>query len=256
MSRFVLAFDTSTEQIALALGARDGDRVPILAAHDFAAPRAALGALLPAVRDLLASQNLGFSDLDGIVVGRGPGSFTGVRIGVATAKGLAHGAGLPLYGVCTLDAVAWALGDASGLLGVLGDAMRGEVYPALYRVAGGSVERLTPHRVAAPDVVAREWATLEERPLLAGNALAKYADVFADVGKVAPEPRWAVSGAGVLSAWAAALASGTAGGGDVGALLPIYTRLSDAEENERARGGAQTPATPDSGVAGPGAGEG
>ena len=68
------------------------------------------------------------------MVGRGPGSFTGVRIGISTAKGLAHGANVPLLGVSTLDACAWTAWKAGvrGKLGVLADAMRGEVYPALY----------------------------------------------------------------------------------------------------------------------------
>jgi len=252
MSRLVLAFDTATEQVALALGSRDGDRVTTLLGRDFPAPRAALGVLLPTVGELLANAGMTISALTEIVVGRGPGSFTGVRIGVATAKGLAHGAGLPLYGVSTLDALAWRFRDHDGLLGVVGDAMRGEVYPALYRIACGYVERLTPEAVAPPERIAQEWAALDEPLLIAGNGLVKYADRFGEVGRLAPPESWSVTGEGLLAAYAAHLVSGHAGSGDPGALLPIYTRLSDAEENERTR--AVGSDLPDSGVAGPGGG--
>jgi tRNA threonylcarbamoyl adenosine modification protein YeaZ len=195
-----------------------------------------------------------------VVVGRGPGSFTGVRIGVASAKGLAQGLGAPLAGVGTLDALAWqvaATGHA-GLVGVVGDAMRGEVYPALFRCGGGRAARLAPDRVAKPGDVADEWASgLGEPVLLCGNGLAKYEEIFsAALGGSAAftaEESWWPTGAGLFAALAGSDA-GVAGAleqGDAGSLLPIYTRLSDAEENERARAGV-TAVLPDSGVAGNG----
>lgn len=237
MSRYVLAFDTATEQVAIALGVIEGTSVNLAGACDLRAPRAALGRLLPSAYDLLAESGIGVRDLAAIVVGRGPGSFTGVRIGVATAKGLSHGSSVPLYGVSTLDAVAWNVRDYEGLLGVVGDAMRGEVYPALYRAGGGALTRLTPERVADPATIADEWAELGEPMIIAGNALTKYADVFHRAGQLAPESQWPVSGEGVLAAYVRAVADGTAGSGDPGVLLPVYTRLSDAEENERIRAG-------------------
>lgn len=263
MSRFVLAFDTATEQVAIGLGVIEGSSVRLVGACDVEAPRAALGRLLPLVRDLLDESGISVRDLAAIVVGRGPGSFTGVRIGVATAKGLSHGAGVPLYGVSTLDAVAWNLREHQGLLGVVGDAMRGEVYPALYRTAGGAVERLSAERVADPAIVAAEWAELGEPMTITGNALAKYADVFHHAGQIAPESFWPVSGAGVLAAYARAVAHGATGDGVPGSLLPIYTRLSDAEENERIRAGIALESSaggpdcglPDCGVVGPGSAE-
>lgn len=256
MSALVLAMDTATEEVALALGERSGDIIEIVADHDFAAPRAALGRLLPAAQELLARAGITPSEIAEVVVGRGPGSFTGVRIGVASAKGLAHGLGVPLHGVGTLDAIAWRLAHDDGLIGIVGDAMRGEVYPALFRASSGHVERLSDDTVMSPSAAAQMWAgSLDEPLLLAGNGLCKYKDVFlAALGSRvmnADCSMWVPTGAGLLAAYADARVRGVLGEGDPGAILPVYTRLSDAEESElRARGGSPQVA-PGSGVAGP-----
>ena len=219
------------------------------------APRAAMSRVLPMLDALLSGNGLMPADVAEVIVGRGPGSFTGVRIGVATAKGLAQGLGVGLVGVGTLDAIAWGFGEHEVLLGVLGDAMRGEVYPALFRCGHGHVERLGADRVAKPVDAAAEWAALDEPIVLAGNGLRKYADVFtAALGEecsMADEPLWRPGPQGLFDAYAALSAETRAAAlaGGPGALLPIYTRLSDAEENEAARA-AGDHSTPASGVAG------
>ena len=257
MSDLVLAFDTASEQVAIGLGSREGDAVELIASADFEASRQALSVLLPAVERLLARSGHQPGDLAEIVVGRGPGSFTGVRIGVATAKGVAHGLGVPLYGVGTLDAVAWRSSAHQGLLGVVGDAMRKEVYPALFRIAEGVAERLSPDAVAHPEGVAALWAELNEPVLVVGGGLNKYSELFdrPELGLVLGDPAlWSPSGAGLLDAYSACIAGGSRGDGSAGALLPVYTRLSDAEENERDRAGVKA-AMPISGVDGPAGGD-
>ncbi len=253
MSGLLLALDTATERIALALGRREGGRVEMIASGDFDAPRQALSMLVPAALAMLEREGLEPSRLEEIIVGRGPGSFTGVRIGVATAKGLAHGLGVPLHGVGTLDAVAWRSSAYEGLIGVLGDAMRKEVYPALFRASGGAVTRLEADSVASPADVAARWGALGEPVLVTGNGLAKYRELFdsPQTGlRIADPAVWAPTGAGLLAAFQAQVEAGSVDDGSPGGLLPIYTRLSDAEENERERAGS--PAMPDSGVEGPG----
>jgi len=297
-SGLVLAFDTATEVLAIGLGEcraaanqagrrSPGSRSPgsdqrILRSLCVEAPRRANAELLPRIAMLLAELGFEPAHISEVAVGLGPGSFTGVRIGVAAAKGLAQGLGVPLYGVGTLDAVAlrvWAAAAtapasasapavaataaavaavpatampaatlpplASGsVIGVLGDAMRHEVYPALFRVAedGRSLTRITGYRVADPLAVAREWAVLGEPILAAGNGLAKYAQEFAEslggLLTIAPHELWAPDGAALLAAFEDARADGTAGLGDPALVLPVYTRLSDAEEAEVARAGA------------------
>jgi N6-L-threonylcarbamoyladenine synthase/protein kinase Bud32 len=242
----VLALDTATEECAVGLGEWDGAAMTVLGETNLDVPRSALTHVVPAIDRLLKDCGARIDGVGAVVCGRGPGSFTGVRIGVATAKGIASGLAVPLYGVGTLDAIAGRFEEHDTLVGVLGDAMRKEVYPALFRCRGGRVKRLTTYEVTAPEVVAARWATEtgDERILLAGNGLAKYADIFTDAlgdrAQLTPRADWTPTGASLLlHAYAGASApSGAgpeAGDGDPGTLLPIYTRLSDAEEAERAK---------------------
>lgn len=266
--RYVLGIDTATEVTVVALGLWSDEHLRLLDADEIDAPRAAMSQVLVAATRLLERHRLPLVEIDEVAVGRGPGSFTGVRIGVATAKGLAQGLGMPLYGFGTLDGIAAGLGVDAGLIGVVGDAMRGEVYPAVFRVDGTSVSRLGDDRVAHPLEAADYLASFGEPMLLAGNGLRKHLEVIVDrLGPhalLADEDAWAPSGAGLMRAYATAQLDDAAGDGDPGALLPVYTRLSDAEEIERTRraprhpggssdGGRETRGDlPGSGVAGPG----
>lgn len=242
--RAVITIDTATEALALGVARIDGCDLAIIADMSELAPRQANSRALPALVDLLGLAGVSLDEVDAVVVGRGPGSFTGVRIGVSAAKGLAHGLGVPLYGVGTLDAIAWRSRAHDGLLGVVGDAMRGEVYPALFRCTGGRVERLTQDTVVDPGVAASTWAVSGEPILLAGNGLAKYADVFTaalgTAATLASRDLWWPSGEGLLLAYGGLDPADREARPSPGEVLPIYTRLSDAEENERARGGGSS----------------
>lgn len=236
----VLALDTASTQMVLALA--DFDEVDasaaMVASCQIDAPRQANQVLLTQAAQLLAGVGFEVSDIDAIVVGRGPGSFTGVRIGVATAKGLAYGLAAPLYGASTLDAVAWRAWGAGvrGRLGVVADAMRKEVYPVRYALDDAGVTRLEPDTVAKPAQVAQQWASEESFLMLTGDGLLKYAQLFEGAPfELAPQGLWLPDGQGLISAFAQTFATGTAGSGDAAALVPVYTRLSDAEENEQLR---------------------
>ena len=140
-----VAIDTATDMLVCAVAWTDeetGERA--IVARDHMCRRHANEELVNTLGEALAEAGLAMGDVDRFVAGRGPGSFTGVRIGISTAKGLALGANVPLYGVSTLDACAWTAWKAGerGLLGVLADAMRGEVYPALYRIDDAGITRL------------------------------------------------------------------------------------------------------------------
>ena len=277
----ILAFDTANEVVAVGVGmyteAPGGDpenptfgMVP-LACREIPAHRASNTILLNEVDATFAEAGVSKGDVAAVVCGRGPGSFTGVRICMATAKGAASALEVPLYGVSTLDAVAWRAW-AEGVRGrvlVAADAMRKEVYPALFEISDSEISRLTTDAVVKA-AIACEWVADQEAKLpervgdltILGDALVKYREIFEPLGAIADESLWAVSGAGLLLAAQAGLTAGdidlsadawhgesnaaaaraNAGAapvalrpGDPSVLLPVYTRLSDAEENERIR---------------------
>ncbi len=162
----ILALDTSTLHAALALARVDGE---ILVAPSDVGRRHASG-LIPAVRDLLAKANLTVLDLDLLAVGLGPGSYTGLRIGVAAAKTLAYVTGRPLVGLDSLEAVAQNASDDALKVSVVADAQRGDLYVADFsrERAGAPLLRSGPTRVEP----AETWRTrLESDSLVLGPAL-------------------------------------------------------------------------------------
>ncbi|WP_418253465.1 tRNA (adenosine(37)-N6)-threonylcarbamoyltransferase complex transferase subunit TsaD [Gordonibacter urolithinfaciens] len=245
--RYALAFDTANEVIAIGLGVLHAEslEVEVIASAEASAHRASNTQLLPRIDALLAEQGVARGELACIVVGRGPGSFTGVRIAMATAKGVASALGVGLVGVSSLDAVAWNAQAAGvrGPLAVVADAMRKEVYPVRYQLTDEDACRLGADRVVKAEAAAAELvAHATETPRLAvtGDALAKYADLFAPAGEALPSELWAPTGRGLLRALQAAWRAGEADPFDAARhnpafALPVYTRLSDAEENERIR---------------------
>ncbi len=145
---YVLAFDTANEVIAIGVGALDraSRTVDVVASVEIEAHRASNTQLLPRIDETLASYGVAREDIACVVVGRGPGSFTGVRIAMATAKGVASALEVPLIGVSSLDAVAWNAwaADVRGPLAVVADAMRKEVYPVRFDLSDAGIERLRP----------------------------------------------------------------------------------------------------------------
>lgn len=124
----LLAMDTSTLVCSVACGYADDVR----AEHHEPAPRAHLERLMPAVQDVARAAGVSLGELDGLVAGLGPGSYTGVRVAVSTARALAQALEIPIIGVCSLDALA-ADGRPGRLICAMSEAGRGRVYYRLYR---------------------------------------------------------------------------------------------------------------------------
>ena len=252
-SRIVLAMDTSTDVLCCAVARVVGEgaaaSVELLAEADHACRRRTNVELVICARELLAGLGLGMADVDAVLVGRGPGSFTGVRIGVATAKGIASALNVPLYGASALDACAWNawLHGVRGTLAVAADAMRGEVYPGIYLLNdAGCTRTFVAETVLKADACVAEWAARGDAAelTLTGDGLFKYRARFeaAGFGCFVDEALWHPSSEGLLRS-AVAAGAFEAQAGDPALVLPIYTRLSDAEENERQRLGLAAPAT-------------
>lgn len=145
MSRLVLAVDTATAAVTAAI-VRYGEHSHVLAQRVTVDARAHAERITPNVLAALADAALTMADLDAVVVGCGPGPFTGLRVGMATAAAYGHALGLPVYGVCSLDAIG---AQTSGETLVVTDARRREVYWARYR---DGVRTAGPGVNAAADV--------------------------------------------------------------------------------------------------------
>lgn len=157
---YVLAFDTANEVIAIGVGVlHEKARAIELVAHaEIEARRQSNTQLIPRIDALLAERGIARGDIACVCVGRGPGSFTGVRIAMATAKGIASALEVGLVGVSSLDAVAWGVWEfgTRGEVAVVADAMRKEVYPVRYLVDDAGAHRLEADRVVKADLAAEE----------------------------------------------------------------------------------------------------
>ena len=239
MKDFVLAFDTANEMISVGLGRLDRKTctIEIIASKETEAFRASNVKLLPEIDALLTGAKVLREDVSCVVCGRGPGSFTGVRICMASAKGIALGLEVPLFGVSTADAQAWQQWDAGvrGVVVVLGDAMRKEVYPVSYILRESGIERLNSDFVMkAAELPAWLDATIGDEVRITGDALKKYSKYCEEYGILVQEYCYP-TGKGLLLAAQAAWRMGAFDPdnvklGDPCVLLPVYTRLSDAEE--------------------------
>jgi tRNA threonylcarbamoyl adenosine modification protein YeaZ len=149
-----LAFDTSGSEGSVAVGRVSGEEVMILSHVDMAQAGEQAARLVPAIDEALGAAGIERTGLAGIVVGEGPGSFTGVRIAAATAKGLVHALELPLRAASSLAAAALAQ-EGSGVRYVLFDARSDRVYGACYGVGrAGLRELVPPHAGTVGEVLA------------------------------------------------------------------------------------------------------
>lgn len=192
--------------------------------------------LLPMTEGLLADCGLKAADLDLIAVAAGPGSFTGLRIGVATAKGLAWAAQLPCAGCSTLEAMAWNLAGFSGQICAAMDARRHQVYNARFRVDGERPHRLTEDRAIALAGLMEELRGTETPQLVVGDGAQLCYDALVAAGipaKLAPPNLRLQSAWGVARAALDLAKKGQTVPPEQ--LVPVYHRLSQAERERLAR---------------------
>ena len=224
----ILAFESSAKPASVAL-VRDGK---LLSLSTQCSALTHSRTLLPMAEDMLKNAELTLDDVDLLAVAHGPGSFTGIRIGVSAVKGLAWGAQKPCVGVSTLEAMAWHGLAAGGVVCPVMDARRQQVYNALFRIEDGRPVRLCPDRAISLEELAAELRALGESVLLVGDgsALTKaFLDAQALPCRAAPDNLlW-------QDAWGVAMAAQDKPpvGGE--ALLPVYLRLSQAERERQER---------------------
>jgi tRNA threonylcarbamoyladenosine biosynthesis protein TsaB len=225
----IVALDSSTLTLSLAVGL-PGEARPVAAER--LGPPAKMSELLPAgLMNLLARAGLTLDDVRGFAVGLGPGSFTGLRIGLATVKGLAYARRLGVAGGSSLAALALE-GPEGVPLGVIAVARRGELYLGRYRRTGDRLETLAPEEACAEAEVAR-WVASEPEARLLGPAVHVGRPALISAG--IPEAVL-LAMPDVPSAWAVARLAGVPAAFDLDALSalePHYVRASEAERNPK-----------------------
>ncbi len=224
----ILAFESTAKAASCAL-LRDGK---LVSQYTQCSGLTHSRTLLPMGEDMLKNAELKLADVDLLAVAHGPGSFTGVRIGVSMVKGLAWASDKPCVGVSTLEAMAWHGLAAGGLVCPVMDARRSQVYNALFRIVDGSPRRLTEDRPIALEKLAEELRAYNERVFLVGDGAELSFRALTEKGlpcSLAPE------NLRMQSAWGVAMAAMDKTPGTADELLPVYLRLSQAERERQER---------------------
>lgn len=215
----ILALDTSSECGSVAL-ARDGalaGEVRLSGALQHSET------LFRSIDFLLTTSATRVGDVDLFAVARGPGSYTGLRVGMAAAGGLAYAVGGETVGVSTLGALAWHVGVTQQPIAAVMDARRGEVYIALFRRSEAGLETVTPPRIERPEVVLDSLA--QEQVVFTGPGVKHFGS------RIHERESWAVVEAGP---WLASGIAEMVGRGHAEPFTPVYLRPP----------GTQTPASP------------
>jgi tRNA threonylcarbamoyladenosine biosynthesis protein TsaB len=222
-----LGIDTSTPQVGSAIGGHEG----VIASVSSAKGKRHAETLVPAIDFLCRQAHVELDEIGAIAVDLGPGLFTGLRVGVATAKAMASALRIPVVGVSSLDLLAFPLRWTNRRILSIVDARRGEVFYASYRQVPGGVQRLTEPQVGSPEQLCNEIQATGEDCLAVGDGARRYADELvdlikveiADAGLAYPSPSSLVQLAHAravreefVNAWE---------------VQPIYLRKADAEIN-------------------------
>ena len=226
----LLAFESSAKAASTAL-LSDG---ALLAEYTQNSGQTHSRTLMEMAKDMLVNCGLTPQDIDTVAVAAGPGSFTGVRIGMACAKGFAWGRQLPLYGVSTLEAMVRGAAYADGLWCACMDARKQQIYNAVFAMERGVLRRVTDDRALAISELAQELAGEKKTIWLVGDGAKLTAETLADGGlplQLLPEQLRQQHASGVALCAMARIEAGDPG--DAAALSPNYLRMAQAERTRQ-----------------------
>ena len=222
----ILAFESSAKAASVAL-LEDGR---LLAEYFQNSGQTHSRTLMQMAEDMIRNCDLTVGQSDAAAVAAGPGSFTGVRIGVAAAKGFCWGRELPCYGVSTLEAMAQPFSFVDGILVPAMDARRSQVYTAVFEAEHGILRRLMEDAAISVEDLGRQLEKLEKPKFLVGDGAELCYNTLGQCVRglrLAPEHLRMQRAGGVALAAQAMIERGEAG--DASALTPAYLRLSQAE---------------------------
>jgi tRNA threonylcarbamoyladenosine biosynthesis protein TsaB len=220
----ILALDTATNSCSVALT----DNGSLSAERTTLKDQTHSKHLMELIHSVFEIAGFGVRDVDGFAVTIGPGSFTGLRIGISTIKGLAHAVGKPVVGISSLKALAWQSGDRNHLIYPFLDARKGEVYWATYRFEGAHLVQKAPARATAPEAA---LDNIKNPCVFIGNGAQLYRQqIMTKLGYFA---HFAPKNKDILRASSIAFLSierfHARDTDEVAGLIPHYIRKSDAE---------------------------
>lgn len=225
VQRIILGIDSSAISAGCALV--EGDKI---IAESFLNTRHTHSeTLLPMISAMLKSAGAALSDVEGIAVSAGPGSFTGLRIGISTAKGLADAAHKPCAAVSTLEAIAYNFVQIDGIICACMDARRKQVYNALFKSENGVITRLCEDRAISAADLSKELEAVDGKVILAGDGAELIHAFTEEKYALAPPALRFQRGSGVCFAARNAPEIAPA------ALMPTYLRLPQAERERLAK---------------------
>jgi tRNA threonylcarbamoyladenosine biosynthesis protein TsaB len=227
----LLGIDTSTRRVGVVLANEHGmvGRVELGGATAKTPPRHA-ESLAPAIAWMCEQCDVTLAQLSAIAVGTGPGMFTGLRVGVTTAKVLAQSLRVPVIPIPSLDLLAYPLRYAHALVAATIDARRNQLYWAIYRPLPGGVQRESEFELGSPDELVAELEARGQEAILCGDGVLRFPDAFATLGR-----RVSIAGPAHASPSLTALAELATARYEreefcaPSEVLPMYLRQSDAE---------------------------
>src|SRR3954469_6805510 len=223
----ILGIETSTSQVGVAIGGHEG----VLAQSHSNRGKRHAETLIPAIDFVRRQARIDLSEISCVAVDLGPGLFTGLRVGVASAKALASALRVPMIGVPSLDLLALPVRFSTRRIVAAIDARRGELFYAFYRQVPGGGQRLSEHQIGTPDDVASELLASGEDCLLVGDGALRYREAFDGLTKVEVADHgleYPSAASLVQLAHAQALREQWVNPWD---LEPLYLRVPDAEIN-------------------------
>jgi tRNA threonylcarbamoyladenosine biosynthesis protein TsaB len=173
----ILGIESTTAQVGCAVGGHEG----VLASAHSARGRRHAESLTPSIDFLRRQARVELDEIGCVAIDVGPGLFTGLRVGIAAAKAMAHALRVPMIGVASLDLVAFPVRWTPRLIVAAIDARRSELFTAAYRQVPGGIQRLDEYRVSTPDDLAGDIEATGEDVLLVGDGALRYQEAFADV---------------------------------------------------------------------------
>jgi tRNA threonylcarbamoyladenosine biosynthesis protein TsaB len=230
----ILGIESSTVQVGCAIGGHEG---VLASAHSARGKRHAEN-LAPAIDFICEQAQVELRDIGLVAVDLGPGLFTGLRVGIATAKAIAFALRLPMIGVSSLDLLAFSVRYSPRLIVAAIDARRGEIYHARYRQVPGGVQRVSEYSVGSPEDLATDLFATGEEALIVGDGAHRYREAFDSIARVEVADRGSSHPSAsslVQLAHAQALREEFS---QIDTIAPIYLRRPDAEINWTTRSGA------------------